>query len=160
MYKKPNKAAFFLCTLSNLYLELLTDTIQSGCLSCLSVCLSFAHPSHYPTLFSFAQFSNSFFLPRLARLFCIPQAGLKIIFGGGGFTIFIKSFYWLFYLHFKFYSLSWFPLHKLPNPTPLPPTFMRVLPNHPSTPSTPQHSPMLGHQDFIGPRASPLIDAK
>jgi len=48
---------------------------------------------------------------------------------------------------------------QTPYPIPPPPASMRVL-SHPPTPtSLPWHSPILGHQVFPGPRASPPIGA-
>ena len=56
------------------------------------------------------------------------------------------------------------PLPCFPSMNPLshpPSPSMRVLPIHPPTPaSSPQLSPMLGHQALTGPRASPLIDVR
>jgi hypothetical protein len=63
------------------------------------------------------------------------------------------SLRYFLYLHFKCYTLSWFPLWK----TPTPPT--------PANQSTHSHSwswswhfPTLGHWAFTGPRTSPHID--
>jgi hypothetical protein len=64
------------------------------------------------------------------------------------------------YLHFKCYSLSWFPL-LLEAPYPIPPTpaSMKMF-LHPPTPAT---LPLIHlhwgiYQAFIGPRTSPPID--
>jgi hypothetical protein len=65
-------------------------------------------------------------------------------------TFFIRYF---LYLHFKCYSLSWFPLRKPTIPSSLP-----LLTNTPTPPSWPWHCPTLGHRTFTGPRASPPID--
>lgn len=46
---------------------------------------------------------------------------------------------WIFFhLHLKFYSLSWFSIHKPPIPYPFPPSSIRVfpLPNHPLLPAS------------------------
>jgi hypothetical protein len=59
-----------------------------------------------------------------------------------------------------------FPGFQPENPYPIPPspTSMRVFPGPPLHPPTPNsahwHSPTMGHQVFIGPRASPLLDAQ
>jgi hypothetical protein len=64
-------------------------------------------------------------------------------------------------MHFKCYPHSLFPLQKpsIPHPSPCfyegtPP------PNHPLPSPKPWHSSILGHQAFIGPRASPPTDAQ
>jgi hypothetical protein len=58
-----------------------------------------------------------------------------------------------FFLHFKCYPLSWFPLRKSPIPSPIP-----LLTNPPTPASWPWHSSTLGHKAFTGPRASHPID--
>jgi hypothetical protein len=61
-------------------------------------------------------------------------------------------------LHFKCYSLSWFPLwkkKKKPSPCHCP---LLLLTNSPTPASWPWHSPTLGHRAFIGQRASPSTD--
>jgi len=63
------------------------------------------------------------------------------------------------YLHFKSYPLPWFPLQNPTIPSPLSAS-MRVLPHSPTLSSLPWYSPTLGNEDFIGPRASPPIDAR
>jgi hypothetical protein len=69
----------------------------------------------------------------------------------------------IFFLHFKYYSLSRFPLpSESPYPIP-PPASMRVFPqkNHLHTPTTPPwSSPKPRHQAFTGPRASPPINVR
>ena len=66
-----------------------------------------------------------------------------------GYCLFKKRYF--LYLHFKCYPLSWFPLRKLPNPSPCSPTLPLLLPG-------PGILLQLGIQNFIGPRASPPID--
>ena len=57
------------------------------------------------------------------------------------------------YLHFKCYSLSWFPLQIAPIPSPFP-----LLTNPSTATSLSWHSPTLGYQAFSGIRASPPTD--
>jgi hypothetical protein len=69
-----------------------------------------------------------------------------------GFWVLFFFFRSFLYLHFKCYSLSWFPLWKpllLPHP---------MLTNLPTPTSWPWHSPILGHRAFTESRTSPPID--
>ena len=65
-------------------------------------------------------------------------------------------------LHLKCYPTSWLLLHKPPIPhLPSPPSPLPLggCSPHPLSPDPLlQHPPMLGHQTFTGPRASPPID--
>ena len=63
------------------------------------------------------------------------------------------SFIFFLYLHFKCYSLSWFPLQKHPIPS-----FLPLLTSSPTSSSMCCHSPTLDHLALSGPRASPPID--
>jgi hypothetical protein len=73
----------------------------------------------------------------------------------------VKKKRYFLYLHFKCYSLTWFPLPETPYPIPPAPASMRAFLHHP-----PIHSyfpaldfPTPGiYQAFIGPRISPPID--
>jgi hypothetical protein len=69
------------------------------------------------------------------------------------FLFFSKKLDIFFFLHFKCYSLSQFPLQNPPIPSPLP-----LLITPPTPASWPWHSPILGHRTFTGTRASLLID--
>ena len=64
------------------------------------------------------------------------------------------------YLHFKCYTLSWFPFWNPPYLILPSPGSMRVLPLPPiPTPTSPPwHSPTLGNQAFTEPKVSPPID--
>jgi hypothetical protein len=66
------------------------------------------------------------------------------------YSFFMRYF---FYLHFKCYALSWFPLRKSPICFPLP-----LLSNAPTPTSWPWHSHTLGHTAFTGLRAFSPID--
>jgi len=70
------------------------------------------------------------------------------------------NFYWIFFnLNFKCYSLSQFPRHKPPIPSPSP-SSIRELPS-PSTPLlTPLTFPYTGGPTLAGPRASPSTGAQ
>ena len=70
------------------------------------------------------------------------------------FEIFLKIRYFL-YLHFKCYPISWFPLQKLPIPSPL-----SLFTNPPTSASLSWHSPTLGHRTFSGPRVSSPVNAR
>jgi hypothetical protein len=65
------------------------------------------------------------------------------------------------YLHFKSYPLSWSPPQKTLIPSPLLLLLWGCAPTYPPTLSSlPSHSPTLGHQAFMRPRASSSIDAR
>jgi len=74
---------------------------------------------------------------------------------------FFSFFYWVFYLHFKCYSLSWFPIYKPPNPSSSP-SSIRVFPfrTTPLPASPPWHSPTLGDPVLDRIRASLPIGAQ
>jgi len=55
--------------------------------------------------------------------------GCDLLFGFN----FINFLLGIFYLHFKCYPLSWFPIHKSPLSSPPPPSSVKVFP-HSSTP--------------------------
>ena len=74
----------------------------------------------------------------------------------------LHFFNWIFYL-FTFHMLSHFPVSNPKGSYPFPTlsASMRVLLNSSPTPaSLPWHFPILRHQVFTGPRASPQIDAQ
>jgi hypothetical protein len=76
---------------------------------------------------------------------------------------FFLFFYWIFSL-FKFQMLSPFPFFSLQKP-PIPSPISLLLWGWSSIHTTTNisqlwHSPTLGHQAFIGPKASPHIDAQ
>jgi hypothetical protein len=74
----------------------------------------------------------------------------------------VNSFFigYFIYLHFKWFSLSWFPPWKPPILSPHPPASMRTFPQPPIPTSLPWNSPILEHRTFPGPRASSLIDVR
>jgi len=74
--------------------------------------------------------------------------------------IFLFTFLLDFYLNFKCYPFSQFPIHNLPSPSPFP-FFYEVVPLHsPLPPSLPWHSPTLGFPVLVCFRASPPSGAQ
>jgi len=65
----------------------------------------------------------------------------------------------IFYLHVKCYSLSRFPGHNPPIPSPSP-SSIRVFPSPSTLFSHPPYSPALGVPALAGPRASPSNGAQ
>ena len=76
-------------------------------------------------------------------------------------SLFFLKFHWIFYLHFKCYSLflSRSPLRKTPIESSLPLTLWGCSP-HPCTHSLPWHFSTLGHRIPTGPRATPITDVQ